>query len=81
MIRFTLFVTLLVVGRVLVPIASLASGVGLLIFLFCLVFHRDLVTLMWVGVAVAFGGTALIVLYQAALSLVAPEGTVIINDL
>lgn len=80
-IRFTLFVTLLLVGRVLEPIASLVSALGLLVFLFCLIFRRDLVSLMWGAAAFAFGGTAVIVLYQGALSLVAPEGTVIISDL
>lgn len=80
-IRFTLFVTLLLAGRVLEPLAGLVSGSGLLIFLFCLIFRRDFVTPMWAGAAFAFGGTAFIVLYNTALNLVAPKGTVIISDL
>lgn len=79
-LRFTLYVVLLLVGRVLEPLASLAAGVGLLIFLFCLIVRRDQVTPMWAGAALAFGATAIHVFYIALLRMVAPEGTVIVSD-
>ncbi len=79
--RFTLFVLLLLAGRILIPFARLCSGAGLLIFLFCVTVRRDMVTPMWAGAAFAFGGVAFVLLYDALLAFVAPEGTVIITDL
>lgn len=80
-VRFSLYVVLLVVGRVLVPLASLAVVGGLILFLFCLLFWREHVGLMVAGGCLAVGGVLLQVFYQAALRLVAPEGVVVVSEL
>lgn len=80
-IRYSLYVVLLLVGRVLVPIACLAVAGGLIVFLFCLLFLRDR-TRLWVGGAgLAVGGIALQVIYHAALRLVAPKDVVIVSEM
>ena len=79
-LRFILYVLLLLVGRVLRPIANAATVVGLILFLFCLVFRRDMVTPMWAGAGLAFCAVAVNILYDALLRLVAPEGVVIISE-
>lgn len=76
-VNATLFVLLLLTGRIVVPIDRLASTAGVMLFLFCALFRRDLVTPMWVGAGVAIGSGVVILLYQALLARVAPEGTVI----
>ena len=79
-IRYGLYVVLLLVGRVLTPIASLAVAGGLIVFLFCLLFLRDR-TRLWIGGAcLAVGGIALEVIYHAALRLVAPKDVVIVSE-
>jgi hypothetical protein len=80
-LRFSLYVVLLVVGRVLVPVASLAVVGGLILFLFCLVFWRERMGLMVAGSCLAVGGVFMQVGYQAALRLVAPEGVVVVSEL
>jgi hypothetical protein len=80
-LRFSLYVVLLIVGRVLVPITSLAVVGGLILFLFCLTFLRECTWLMVAGGCVAAGGMLLQVFYQAALRLVAPEGVVVVSEL
>jgi hypothetical protein len=80
-VRFSLYVVLLIVGRVLVPIVSLAVVGGLILFLFSLAFLRDRPSLMIAGGCLAVGGVLLQVFYQAALRLVAPEGVVIVSEL
>lgn len=78
--RFSLYVLLLLIGRVLRPIASAATVVGLIIFLFCLVFRRDMATPMWAGAALAASAVVVTVFYEALLRIVAPAGVVIISD-
>lgn len=73
--RYSLYIALLLAGRVFRPMAGLASAGGLFMFLFCLILRRDLVLPMWVGAALAFVGAVFLILYDAALRLVAPEGT------
>jgi len=80
-VRFSFYVVLLVVGRVLVPVASLAVVGGLVLFLFCLLFWRERMGLMVAGGCLAVGGVFLQVFYQAALRLVAPEGVVVVSEL
>lgn len=80
-LRFSVFVILLLVGRVLLPIASLASGVGLMMFLCCAIFFRDQVTPMWAGAGLAVGSIVIIIGYHVLLSLVAPDGMVIFTDI
>lgn len=80
-IRFGLYIVLLVVGRVLVPVAGLATVGGLILFSFCLFFLRDQTRLLVLGGCLAAGGVVLQVFYDAALRLVAPDGVVIVSDL
>ncbi|MFJ1472178.1 hypothetical protein [Massilia orientalis] len=80
-IKYSLYVTLLLVGRVLVPLISLAIAAGVLLFLFCLLFLRDRTPLLICGACAAVGGTVLQLIYYAALRLVAPEGAVIVSEL
>jgi len=78
--RFGLYVLLLLVGRILLPVASLAIIVGLVVFLFCAFLRPDLQTPMWAGAGLAAAATVASIFYDAALRLVAPEGTVIVRD-
>jgi hypothetical protein len=80
-VRFSFYVVLLIVGRVLVPIVSLAVVGGLILFLFSLAFLRDRPGLMIAGGCLAVGGVLLQVFYQAALRLVAPDGVVVLSEL
>ncbi|MEX5744539.1 hypothetical protein [Massilia sp. X63] len=77
---FILYVLLLVLGRVLLPIANLAIFVGTVMFLFCLVLRPDLALPMWAGAGLAVGAIAVSVLYEAALRAVAPPNTVVVSD-
>lgn len=79
--RFSLYVVLLIVGRVLVPIVSLVVVGGLILFLFSLAFLRDRPSLMIAGGCLTVGGVLLQVFYQAALRLVAPEGVILVSEL
>lgn len=79
-IRFSLYVLLLLVGRILLPVARLAIIVGLVVFLFCAFLRPDLQTPMWAGAGLAAAATVASIFYDAALRLVAPEGTVIVRD-
>jgi hypothetical protein len=79
-IRFSLYVLLLLVGRILLPVANLAIIVGLVAFLFCAFLRPDLQTPMWAGAGLAAAATVASIFYDAALRLVAPEGTVIVRD-
>lgn len=79
-IRFALYVLLLLLGRILHTIANFAIGIGLLVFLFCLVIRPDMGLPMWAGAGLAVAATMVSVLYETALSLVAPSGVVIIRE-
>lgn len=78
-VRLMLYVLLLLLGRVLQPIANLAIGAGLLVFLFCLFVRPDMTLPMWAGAGLAVAATVVSVFYEAALSLVAPDDVVIIR--
>lgn len=80
-VRFSLYVVLLLIGRLLVPVASLLTVGGLILFLFCLLFLRDQTRLLILGGCLAVGGIVLQVFYDAALRLVAPEGVVVVSEL
>lgn len=80
MMRFSLYVLLLLVGRILLPVANLAIIVGLVVFLFCAFLRPDLQTPMWAGAGLAAAATISSIFYDAALRLIAPEGTVIVRD-
>ncbi len=58
-LRFVLYVLLLALGRVLLPVATMAIGVGIVLFLFCLLFRTDQTVPMWAGAGLAISGTAL----------------------
>jgi hypothetical protein len=79
-IRYSFYVVLLLAGRVLVPIASLAAAGGLVLFLFGALFLRDRTRLWLGGAGLALAGIALQVIYQAALRLVAPKDVVIVSE-
>lgn len=79
-LRFAAYVLLLLVGRLLRPVVGLAVGMGLIVFLFCLVFARGQATIMWAGGALAVAAIVVQVLHDVALRLVAPAGTVIVSD-
>ena len=79
-VRFVLYVLLLLLGRVLQPIANFAIGVGLLIFLFCLFLRPDMTLPMWAGAGLSVAATLVSVLYEAALRLVAPANVVIVHE-
>lgn len=79
-VRLMLYVLLLVLGRVLLPIANLAIGAGLLVFLFCLFIRPDMTLPMWAGAGLAVTATVVSLFYEAALSLVAPADVVIVRD-
>ena len=78
---FILYVLLIVLGRVLHPIANLAIFVGTVIFLFCLVFRPDLALPMWAGAGLTVGATTVSVLYEVALRAAAPANTVVVSDI
>ena len=80
-IRYSLYVTLLLVGRVLVPLTSLAIAGGVLLFLFCLLFLRDRTPLLIWGACLAVGGIVVQLTFHAALRLVAPDSVVIVSEL
>jgi hypothetical protein len=80
-IKYSLYVTMLLVGRVLVPLTSLAVAGGILLLVFCLLFLRDRTPLLICGACLAVGGIVIQLLYHAALRLVAPEGVVILSEL
>lgn len=79
-VQFVLCILLLVLGRVLLPIASLAITVGVVVFLFCLILRPDLSIPMWAGAGLALGATAISALYEATLRAVVPADVVIVSD-
>jgi hypothetical protein len=79
-VRFSMYVVLLMVGRVLIPLTALVIVGGMILFAFCLLFLRDRTGLMIAGACMALGGVALQVFYDAALRLVAPADVVIVRD-
>ena len=79
-VQFTLYVLLLLLGRVLYAIANLAIGIGLVVFLFCLIIRPDMSLPMWAGGGLSVAAMALLVMYEIALSLVAPGSVVIIRE-
>lgn len=80
-VRYALYILLLLLGRVLQPIADFVIIVGLVVFLFCLCMRPDMATPMWAGAGFAAAGTVILVFYEAALCLVAPANIVIVTDL
>lgn len=76
-LRFILYTLLLLIGRVLLPIANMAIGVGILIFLFCALFRPEMTVPMWAGAGLATAATVVALFYDAALRLAAPAGAVI----
>ena len=79
-LRFALYVLLLLLGRVLLPIANFAILIGIVVFLFCLLVRPDLSTPMWAGAGLAVSATVISVSYEAALRLLAPAGVVIVSE-
>ena len=79
-IRFCLYVLLLLAGRILLPVTGIATVIGTIVFLFCALLRPDLQMPMWSGAGLAIAATIVSVFYDAALRLVAPEGTAIVRD-
>jgi hypothetical protein len=79
-VRYILYVLLLLLGRVLLPLANFAIGAGLLVFLFCLFIRPDMTLPMWAGAGLAVAATVVSVFYEAAVNLVAPADTVIVRE-
>jgi hypothetical protein len=79
-LRFVAYVVLSLFGRLVMGLAKFATGVGMLLFVFCLFFRPDMATPMWAGAGLAIGGMVVIVAYLGALRLVAPAGSVILTD-
>lgn len=79
-IRFCLYVLLLLGGRILLPVTGIAAVIGTMVFLFCALLRPDLQIPMWSGAGLAIAATVVSVFYDAALRLVAPEGTAIVRD-
>jgi hypothetical protein len=84
-LRFTLFILLLLVGRLLMPVANLVTVFGLLAFFVALIFldgRTDMRSgMMVLGVCMAAGATALTFGYNTLLALLAPAGTVLVHEL
>lgn len=80
-VRFCLYVLLLLVGRVFLPVVGVATVIGVVVFAFCALIRPDLQIPMWSGAGLAVASTAASVFYDAALRLVAPEGTTIVRDI
>jgi hypothetical protein len=80
-VRFSLYVVLLLIGRVLVPVASLVTVGGLVLFFFSVLVLREHTWLIVFGGCLAAGGVLLRVFFDAVLRLVAPDGAVIVSDL
>lgn len=79
-LRFVLYVFLMMMGRVVEPLLSVATGLGLLLFLVCAVFMRQHTQAMWGGAGLAAASAFTLAAYQAALRALAPAGTVIISE-
>lgn len=79
--RFCLYVLLLLVGRILLTVAGVATVIGVVVFAFCALFRPDLQIPMWSGAGLAIASTTASVFYDAALRLVAPKGTTIVRDI
>jgi hypothetical protein len=80
-LRYSLYVLLLVMGRVVVPVASLMTVGGIILFFFFLLFMREQTRWIVVGGVLAVSGIVVQVFYDAALRLVAPDDVVIVRDL
>lgn len=80
-VRLSLFLLLLLVGRVFLPVAGVVAAIGVVVFAFCALFRPDLQIPMLSGAGLALASTAASVFYDAALRLVAPEGTTIVRDI
>ncbi len=79
-VQFAIYVLLLLLGPVLQTVANLAIGIGLLVFLFCLIIRPDMGLPMWAGAGLAVAAMAVSVLYEILLSLIAPGFVVIIRE-
>ena len=79
-VQFAFYVVLLVVGRVLLTIANLVIGIGLWVFLFCLIIRPDMSLPMWAGAGLAVAAMLVSVAYATALGLVAPRGVAISRE-
>jgi hypothetical protein len=80
LLRFSLYVLLILIGRILRVITGLGAIFGLLVFLHCALFQRDLYTPMLAGAGLAISAVVINIGYTALLRLVAPEDTVFVDE-
>lgn len=79
-LRSALFVTLVLMSRVLTPVLRLVAAAGVLLFGFCAFFRRDLDVPMWAGAALAFSAVAVELGLGAAVRAMAPSDVVVITE-
>ena len=80
LLRSGLFVSLLLVSRVLVPVLGLMETAGIVVFGFCALARRDEVTVMWAGAGLAGAAVALELGLGAAIRALAPSDVVVISE-
>ena len=79
--RYSLFTVMLLLSRVVEPVLNVVAGLGLFVFLGCLLFARHQAQAMWGSLAIGLGAVAVTVAWHLALQALAPEGVVVISDL
>ena len=78
LVRFVLFSTLMFFRPVVTVIFSLFSGLCLFGFLFCLLFARTQTIPLWAFLGAGITSTITLWIYDAMLSFLAPDNTVLI---
>lgn len=80
-VRYSLFITMLLLSRVVEPVLGVLAGCGLFVFLGCLLFAQNQHQAMWGGLAFGLCSMALTVAWHVVLQALAPDGMVIVSDL
>lgn len=79
--RYSLFTVMLLLSRVVEPGLNVLAGLGLFVFLGCLLFARNQTQAMWGSLAIGLGAVAVMVAWHLTLQALAPEGVVVVSDL
>ena len=77
---FVLFSILIFIRPILGAVFSMASGLCLLGFLFCIVFAREHQTPLWAFLITGIVSTMVLWFYDALLSFLAPEGYIMVTQ-
>jgi hypothetical protein len=80
-LRFVFYISWLIVGRIVEPIARLVMGCGLVVFAFCAWLRPDLSAVIWASIWAVVGAGLVSGIYFAVLRWVAPDGVVIVSEL